>query len=268
MKHDNMKMWEQLAQTDPKFTKPFDRGSFKGTAVDPLYNIQRVTEILGPVGFKWGWTIVENRLDTFGVGEDAQTIHTVVLRVWFEDPEGTIRHVEHMGHTKASYWTRARNDAKPRFVVDEEYGKKSVTDALAKVLSCLGASADVHMGQFDGNKYVHGPAPPPPRRTEPTPTDPGPNFPGYLYHPMRDTAPPATVSPNQWLARASDDIEHANDRQAIHRWWDANKPERHRLHGEQPRTRGPLEELRIDVTNKLEQLSSADRPVPVPLGLG
>jgi hypothetical protein len=148
-------LWDAVEETDARWTKGFDRGQFKGTAVDALYNVRRLSHILGPVGFAWGWEIASERLDTFGVDEDQQVIHTCVLRVWFRQPDGSYRHCEHLGHTKASYWTRPRRPGdKPRFVVDDEFGKKSVTDALSKVMVNLGASADIWLGRFDGNKYV------------------------------------------------------------------------------------------------------------------
>lgn len=149
-------LWNRLEETDVRYVKSFDRGSFKGTAVDATYNVKRVSDLLGPVGYAWGWEVKSERLDTFGTGEDAQTIHTCVLRAWFRQPDGTKEFVEHVGHTKAAYWTRPRRPGdKPRYVVDEEFAKKSVTDALSKVMVSLGASADIWLGRFDGNKYVH-----------------------------------------------------------------------------------------------------------------
>ena len=151
-----LSLWNRLEETDVRYVKSFDRGSFKGTAVDATYNVKRVSDLLGPVGYAWGWEVKSERLDTFGVGEDSQTIHTCVLRAWFRQPDGSKEFVEHVGHTKAAYWTRPRRPGdKPRFVVDEEFAKKSVTDALSKVMVNLGASADIWLGRFDGNKYVH-----------------------------------------------------------------------------------------------------------------
>src|SRR3954468_13436145 len=150
-----LKLWNEVEETDVRYVKSFDRGSFKGTAVDAIYNVKRISEKLGPVGFAWGWEVKSERLDTFGMGEDQQGIHTCVLRAWFRQPDGSKEHVEHVGHTKAAYWTRARRPGeKPRYIVDEEFGKKSVTDALSKIMVSLGASADIWLGRFDGNKYV------------------------------------------------------------------------------------------------------------------
>jgi hypothetical protein len=150
-----LKLWNEVEETDVRYVKSFDRGSFKGTAVDAIYNVKRISEKLGPVGFAWGWEVKSERLDTFGVGQDQQVIHSLVLRAWFRQPDGSKEHVEHVGHTKAAYWTRPRRPGeKPRYIVDEEFGKKSVTDALSKIMVSLGASADIWLGRFDGNKYV------------------------------------------------------------------------------------------------------------------
>jgi hypothetical protein len=147
-------LWNQLEVTDPRMTKQFDRGSFKGTAVDALFNVKRLTEHFGPVGGNWGWKVLSERLDTFGTDKDAQTIHSLTLRAWFVQPDGQVHEFDHIGHTKVAYWTRGQN---ARFMVDDEFGKKSLTDALSKVMVCLGASADVWLGRFDGNKYYEPP---------------------------------------------------------------------------------------------------------------
>lgn len=150
-----LEIWNQLEVTDKAYTKPVSRpGGFKGTAVDPVYNIKRVTAVLGAVGFAWGWHVLGERLDTFGEGQDAVTLHSMTVRAWFRQDDGSVREVDHVGHTKVAEWSRAFDNKPRRFVVDEEFGKKSLTDALSKIMMSLGASADIWLGRFDGNKYV------------------------------------------------------------------------------------------------------------------
>lgn len=145
-------LWNKLEFTDAAFTKRFDKGNFKGTAVDAIYNIKRITEQLGPVGFAWGWHIVKDELVKFDGGDEPTWIHNCVVRAWFKQPDGGTREVEHVGSTIAArYVGRGPNR---RFMVDDEYAKKSVTDALSKIMVGLGASADIWLGRFDGNKYV------------------------------------------------------------------------------------------------------------------
>jgi hypothetical protein len=149
---EGLELWDSLEFTDAAYTKRFDKGNFKGTAVDAIYNIKRVTEQLGPVGFAWGWHIVKDELVKFDAGDEPTWIHNCVVRAWFRQEDGSTREVEHVGSTIAARWVgRGPNR---RFMVDDEYAKKSVTDALSKIMVSLGASADIWLGRFDGNKYV------------------------------------------------------------------------------------------------------------------
>lgn len=154
---NGLDLWNKLELTDERFTKRFDKGSFRGTAVDAIYNIKRVTEQLGPVGFAWGWHIVKDELVKFEAGDvgsqsEPTWVHNCVVRAWFRQEDGSTREVEHVGSTIAARFVgRGPNR---RFMVDDEYAKKSVTDALSKIMVSLGASADIWLGRFDGNKYV------------------------------------------------------------------------------------------------------------------
>lgn len=147
-----LELWNKLELTDAGYTKRFDKGNFKGTAVDAIYNIKRVTEQLGPVGFAWGWHIVKDELVKFDAGDEPTWIHNCVVRAWFRQPDGGTREVEQIGSTIAARFVG--RGSQRRFMVDDEYAKKSVTDALSKIMVSLGASADIWLGRFDGNKYV------------------------------------------------------------------------------------------------------------------
>ncbi len=149
---DGLELWNKLEFTDAAFTKRFDKGNFRGTAVDAVYNIKRVTEQLGPVGFAWGWHVVKDELVKFDDGSEPTWIHNCVVRAWFRQPDGGTREVEHVGSTIAA--RHVGRGPNRRFMVDDEYAKKSVTDALSKIMVGLGASADIWLGRFDGNKYT------------------------------------------------------------------------------------------------------------------
>ena len=196
---DNLSIWNALEKTDERFTRPITRpGGFKARAIDPVYNLKRVTEVLGPVGYAWGWHILNERLDTFGTGEDAVTIHSLTVRAWFRQDDGTVREVDQIGLTTVAQYNRPKDaNEKRRFGVDEEYGKKSLTDALSKVMMSLGASSDVWMGRFDGNKYV-------------PPEDwPALNGNGKAHEPeQRQTRQPQRQSPAR-SASQQDEVERA-----------------------------------------------------------
>lgn len=141
-----MMIWDQVKMTDPEYTKGFTRGGgFKGTAIDALYNIQRATELWGPMGVDWGCKVIDEQYVT---GSPGDIIHVIRVLIWFPF-NGKRGEIEAYGQTQF-----AGKRASGQTYTDEEAPKKSLTDALTKGLSWLGFSADVHMGLFDDNKYV------------------------------------------------------------------------------------------------------------------
>ena len=50
-----MNIWNALAQSDPQYLKPVSFGSRSFTAIDPQYQVKKMTEQFGPVGKGWGW---------------------------------------------------------------------------------------------------------------------------------------------------------------------------------------------------------------------
>ena len=150
-------IWEQVQKTDPAYTKKFRRvGGFEGTAIDPLYNIYRATEMFGPVGIGWGYEIIDEQIIEGApifdnkracVGQDK--VHEMKIKLWY-------KHQGEIGSLVSSGATTVVSKNKYGMTTDEEAVKKSLTDAISKGLSWLGFSADVHLGLFDSNKYVEG----------------------------------------------------------------------------------------------------------------
>jgi len=133
----NMSIWDQVCKTDPKATKRVSqRGGF--TAIDAHAQIQRATEIFGPVGQGWGWEL----------SAEYPPNDTVAVKVslWFVAANGE-RHtgpIHFGGCNLKSSNGKADNDAL----------KKAATDGITKCLSYWGFNADVFLGKFDDNKYV------------------------------------------------------------------------------------------------------------------
>jgi len=148
-KSDNKAIWDQVKKTDPAFTKGFKIGAFEGTAVDFNYNAMRATELFGPYGIGWRVVITKDEMVTMGNPEAPETIHTLHIEVHYKykGEEGIAIGI---GHTPVSY---KKSDGS-RWVTDREYGKKSMTDAMAKALSLMGFSVDIHLGFYDNKYYV------------------------------------------------------------------------------------------------------------------
>ena len=149
----NLDLWNSVNKTDPAFTRPFSRtGGFRGTAVNATYLARRATDRFGPMGKGWGFEIADEKyqeghiIDKLG---NRQIIHVIRLELWYKlEEDGILYRVTQFGQTTFV--------GSNRFGVftDEEAPKKSLTDAMTKCLSLLGFAADVHLGQFDDNKYV------------------------------------------------------------------------------------------------------------------
>jgi hypothetical protein len=52
---NNLNIWDKLASSDPKYLKKVSFGSRSFTAIDPQYQVKKMTEQFGPVGEGWGW---------------------------------------------------------------------------------------------------------------------------------------------------------------------------------------------------------------------
>lgn len=158
--NSNLALWESVQTTDPSFTKPITGLGYNGTTIAPQYLFKRATEAFGPIGIGWGYEIDRSEIiDThymkgerdgqeFDYGGHAK-VHTCQVTVWYMHPDIKGRHtVTGIGHTKFIYL------GKYGLVVDWEYEKKSVTDAITKALSFIGFGADVRLGMFEDPAYM------------------------------------------------------------------------------------------------------------------
>ena len=143
-------IWESLFTTDPKYTKGFKKGGgFSGTAINPTYGMLKLTEAFGVCGEGWGEEIVESRFDKgkWLSEETWETIHTIILKLWYI--KGGKR-FEVLGVGTTTFVGSNKHGA----FTDEEYFKKTMTDALSNASKKIGLSADIFMGLYDDSKYV------------------------------------------------------------------------------------------------------------------
>jgi hypothetical protein len=153
-----MRFWDKLKTTDPKHTKAVTFGPRKFTSIDAHWQLQRMTEVFGPVGE--GWTYAAKH----SIERIADTMVLAVCDVeimWKPDADATSRAYGPIRGT-CEIWSQAtykgdllwEKDGKPKMRLDDDAPKKAMTDALTKGLSHLGVSADVFLGLYDDNKYV------------------------------------------------------------------------------------------------------------------
>ena len=131
-----MKIWETLSKTNTEFTKPLPGyGGKTLTTIDPMYQIQMMTDLFGPVGIGWKYKV------------DYKYIDGLVFA------EVTIKYFTDEWHEYGPVCS-VQNLSKKNGNLDDEAPKKAMTDAMTKAFSHLGMSADVFLGKFDDSKYV------------------------------------------------------------------------------------------------------------------
>lgn len=157
MSDKNMQIWNRVEKTDTRFTKDAKVGGQQITSLNGTAMIMKATEVFGPVGIGFGWSVTEERFDKGAemfVGEGDKRVslgfelnHTVKILFWFKI-DGERGELEQYGCTPYLYKSKFGT------TTDGEAPKKSLTDAIKKSLSMLGFSADVFLGMFDDRDYV------------------------------------------------------------------------------------------------------------------
>lgn len=156
MTDKNMHIWDLVSKTAPSATKKAKVGGQDITSLNGIAMVMRATEVLGPAGIGFGWSVLEERFDKgpdiYG-GDGGKVLlgteqhHSVKILFWYM-LDGQRGELESYGCTPFSY------KSKYGISTDGEAPKKSLTDAIKKALSFLGFSADVFLGLFDDADYV------------------------------------------------------------------------------------------------------------------
>lgn len=158
----NLDIWESVKHVDSKYTKEANVEGNRQTSISTLYPVKQITAAKGPIGGLWDYHIVSERMDNtrpmmhggeFLRDGDAmiwEQLHTIQLCLKLRDSadEEWRLTAPQFGHTKFRYMSGAG-----KIIIDHEYAKKSVSDALKKCLSLLGVCADIYMGDFDDAQY-------------------------------------------------------------------------------------------------------------------
>jgi hypothetical protein len=142
----NKALWQEAFMTDPKAVKPITGKTYSGNSPKPYWLIERATDVFGPIGIGWGVNVKSERFERMG---EHDVLHVAVVSVWYVWNGQRSETFDQMGGTKAAYKT-----SKGALLVDEDAGKKSVTDGMVKCLSMIGFAGDIFSGRWDDSKYV------------------------------------------------------------------------------------------------------------------
>lgn len=138
---DNLKLWNSVEKTDPKYTKKANLGGKSITSIAPQYQVMNATEKLGIYGEGWGFKNIQ--LDYTLVAT-----HDLVIfkAVFFFKAEGKTSEFEIINSAKLHI-----DNARTK--VNDNFAKSIETDTLTKALSKLGFNADIFLGKFDDTRY-------------------------------------------------------------------------------------------------------------------
>ena len=142
---DNMELFKMFETTPAEAQKPIEAGRLKGfTDINPMWRFKRLTEVFGPVGVGWKFTIVDKQIVP-GANEEMAAFVDILLYYkhngeWSEGIPGT---------GGSSCVAKERNG---RYVSDECF-KMALSDAIGTACKALGMSADIYFSK-DRSKYT------------------------------------------------------------------------------------------------------------------
>ena len=147
----NRRIWDRVYKPDASALKTIGGGRLKGmTDINPQWRLQAATEVFGPCGTGWWYTI--KKLWTVP-GADGQVIAFARVAVFYRDGEVISQPVEGIGGSMM-----VSKESSGLYTNDECY-KMAVTDALSVAFKALGFGAEIYAGRWDGSKYKDTPAP-------------------------------------------------------------------------------------------------------------
>lgn len=160
---DNLMIYEQARAVPQSALKPITAGRLKGKSdINPMWRIKRLTELFGPCGIGWKYTITREWLER-GANNEIAAFVDIELRYrldgeWSEPIPGT---------GGSAFVASERSGL---YTSDECY-KMALTDAISVACKALGIGADVYW-QADSTKYDRAEQPPrQPEQPKYTPPD-------------------------------------------------------------------------------------------------
>ena len=140
---NNLDFWLSVEKTDLDFAKKVNqRGGY--TSIAPQHQLKNATEKLGPYGKGFGLSESDFNMSIYEI--DGVVLHKAVF---FYVLDG-----ERIEFPISNAIQAARVSPKGKFV-DVDFAKKVETNTVSKALSKIGFNADVFMGMFEDDNYLH-----------------------------------------------------------------------------------------------------------------
>ena len=157
---NNLDLWNRVKTIDKKYTKDVKKGALTLTSYNQHSVIELATREFGMFGRGWGYKIETERFDEGCIithqvklengdiqPEVKEITHTLLVSFWYVFEGEKYECPPQPGHTPYIMATKYGPKS------DDEYYKKTLTDALKRSLSMLGFAADIHLGLMEDQHY-------------------------------------------------------------------------------------------------------------------
>lgn len=141
---DNLEIYDKSREVPPEALRTIGAGRLKGKSdINPMWRLKKLTEIFGPCGIGWKYTIKREWLEAGAKGEIAAFVDIDLYYKWNGEWSEPIP-----GTGGSAFVT---NETKGLYTSDECF-KMALTDAISVSCKALGFAADVYWDK-DKTKY-------------------------------------------------------------------------------------------------------------------
>lgn len=140
---DNMAIYEQVRSVPKEAQKQFNNGRFSGTDINPMWRIEKLTDVYGACGE--GWYI--EPLSHWSEQAGNETCVFVEINLYVKNGDEWSKPIFGTGGSKIL------QDSKKGLYVNDEAYKMATTDAISVACKHLGFGADIYWGRSD-TKYT------------------------------------------------------------------------------------------------------------------
>lgn len=144
---DELKIWEQLKDTPIEARRTISGGKLNGfTDINPMWRLKRLTEVFGPCGIGWTYSITSQR-EVAGANGEVAVFLDIQLQVKIGDQWSAP--IPGLGGSMLVSTERGK------LATNDEAYKMALSDAIGTACKALGMSEDVYMSGKGktGSKY-------------------------------------------------------------------------------------------------------------------
>lgn len=141
---ENLEIYNKLRECPTEAIKPINAGRLKGMSdINPMWRIKALTEVFGPCGIGWWYTIDKQWLEHGNGPEVAAFCNITLFYKWGGEESHGIPGTGGSGFVKVE---------KNGPYTSDECFKMALTDAISVAAKALGAAANIYWQQ-DRTKY-------------------------------------------------------------------------------------------------------------------